>query len=225
MNLPASHLLIAAGASGIAVTTAAEVLTASYSAHVVLYEINPAMHVIKVLAALVFVVGMLALAARHHKVLGRSGSAAAVALATGTAAGAIPYSLVEATMSPRTSPAEAAAYLDRAYEAELAWVGYLASAAMLLLFLGLVTLAVVGLRQRLLPRWRLLVGLAAIPLSVIAAVLGETTGLPVPHPPAWLFACLALAYATPLRSTPTTQAVDSPGLAAASPNASGTAAS
>lgn len=199
MNLLAHpHRLVAAGALGIALTTAAEVLTAPYSTHVVLYELNPAVHAVKVVAALVFVAGMLALAARHRSMLGRAGVGAAVALAAGTTMGAIPYSLVETTLDPSVDHAEAAARLDAAYEAQLAWIGHLASAGMLLLLAGLVTLAVVVLRRRLLPRRRPLLSLAAVPLGVAAGVLGEATGLPVPHPPAWIFLCLGVAYAAPL---------------------------
>ncbi|HEV2086709.1 MAG TPA: hypothetical protein VGR21_00225, partial [Cryptosporangiaceae bacterium] len=155
MNLLAHpHRLLAAGALGIALTTAAEVLTAPYSAHVMLLELNPAVHAVKVVAALVFVAGMLALAARHHAALRRVGVGAAIALAAGTTAGAIPYSVVETTLSPRLGPAEAAAWLDAAYEAQLVWIGNLASVGMLLILVGLVALAAVVLRRQLLPRWR-----------------------------------------------------------------------
>lgn len=203
MNLLAHpHRLLAAGALGIALTTAAEVLTAPYSAHVVLFELNPAVHAVKVLAVLVFLAGMLALAARYRVALGRVGVGAAVTLAAGTTMGAIPYSVVETRLDPDLAPAEAAAWLDAAYEEQLAWIGQFATVAMLLLLVGLVTLAAVMLRRRLLPRWRPLLSLAALPLGVLAGVLGETTGLPVPHPPAWVFLCLGIAYAAPLASAP-----------------------
>lgn len=194
------HRLVAAGALGIAFTTAAEVLTAPYSAHVVLYELNAAVHAVKVVAALVFVAGMLDLAVRCRTALGRPGVGAAAALAAGTTMGAIPYSVVETTLDPSLSPAQADAWLDAAYEAQLAWIGHLATVGMLLLLAGLVTLAVVVLRRRLLPWWRPLLSLAALPLGVLASVLGETTSLPAPHPPAWVFLCLGIAYAAPLAS-------------------------
>lgn len=189
------HRLVAAGALGVAVTTAAEVVTSPYSAHVAAFGLNPAVHVVKVLAAVVFVVGMLSLATVHRGTLGRAGAAAAVALAVGTSFGAIPYSVVETTLDPSMGPAEAATWLDSAYAQELAWVGYLAAAGLLLVLVGLVTLAVVVLRRRALPWWRPLASLGAIPLGVLAGVLGETTDLPVPHPPAWVFLGLAVAYA------------------------------
>lgn len=199
MNLLAHpHRLVAGGALGIAVTTAAEVLTAPYSPHVSLFVLNPAVHVLKVLAAVVFVVGMLALAARHRATLGRVGVGAAAALAAGTSFGAVPYSVVETTLDPGMGPAEAAAWLDAAYADGLAWIGYLAAAGMLLVVVGLVTLAVVVLRRRALPRWRPWVALAAVPAGVLSAVLGEATGLPVPHPPAWIFLGIGIAYAAPL---------------------------
>jgi hypothetical protein len=195
------HRLVAAGALGIALTTAAEVLTAPYSGHVVLYELNPTVHAVKVAAALVFVAGLLALAARYRATLCRVGVGAAVALAAGTTMGAIPYSVAETTLDPNLGPAEAAAWLDTAYEAQLAWIGHLASVGMLLVLVGLITLAVVVMRRGLLPRWRPLLSLAALPLGVLAGVLGGTTGLPVPHPPAWVFLCLGIAYAAPLATT------------------------
>ncbi len=203
MNLLAHpHRVVAAGALVIALTTAAEVLTAPYSAHVVLYELNPAVHAIKVVATLVFVAGMLAMAARYRSTLGRVGVGAAVALAAGTAMGAIPYSVVETTLTPNLDPAQAEARLDEVFEAQLAWIGHLAMAGMLLLMLGLITLAVVVLRRRLLPRWRPLLSLAALPLGVLAGILGETTDLPFPHPPAWIVLCFGVAYAAPLLASP-----------------------
>jgi hypothetical protein len=199
MNLLAHpHRVVAAGALVIALTTAAEVLTAPYSAHVVLYELNPAVHAIKVIAALVFVAGILAMAARYRATMGRVGVGAAGALAAGTAMGAIPYSVVETTLAPNLDEAQAEARLDAAYEAQLAWIGHLAMAGMLLLLLGMITLAAVVLRRGLLPRWRPLSSLVALPLGVLAGVLGETADLPVPHPPAWIFLCLGIAYAAPL---------------------------
>lgn len=203
MNLLADPpRLVAAGALGIALTTAAEVLTAPYSSHVVLFGLNPAVHAVKVVAALVFVAGMLALAHRYRAALGRVGVGAAVALAAGTTLGAVPYSVAEATLDPNLTPAEAAAWLDAAYEKQLAWIGYLASAGMLLILVGLVALAVVVLRRRLLPRWRPVLSLSSIPLAVFAGVLGGTTDLPVPHPPAWVFLGLGIAYAGQLASAP-----------------------
>lgn len=203
MNLLAQpHRLLAAGALGIGATTAAEVITAPYSAHVLLFELNPAVHVVKVVAALVFVTGVLALAGHDRGSLGRVGAGAAAALAAGTTMGAIPYSVVETTLSPDLDHPEAAARLDAAYEAELAWIGPLAMIGVLLVLVGLVVLAAVVLRRGLLPRWRPLVSLAAIPLGVLAGVLGGATDLPVPHPPAWVFLCLGIAYAVPLASAP-----------------------
>lgn len=196
------HRLVAAGALGIALTTAAEVLTAPYSTHVALFELNPAVHAVKVVAALLFVAGMLALAARYRAALGPVGVAAAVALAAGTTIGAIPYSVVEWRLDPNLTPAGAAAWLDAAYEKQLAWIGHLASAGMLLILVGLVTLAVVILRRGLLPRWRPVLSLISIPLAVLAGILGGTTGLPVPHPPAWVFLCLGVAYAGQLAPAP-----------------------
>lgn len=99
--------------------------------------------------------------------------------------------MVETRLDSSLTPAEAAVWLDAAYEGHLAWVGYLAMVGMLLVLVGLVTLAVVVLRRRLLPPWRPLLSLAALPLGVLAGVLGETTSLPVPHPPTWVFLCLA----------------------------------
>ena len=195
------HRLVAGGALGIAVTTAAEVLTAPYSPHMSLFGLNPAVHVLKVLAAVVFIGGMLALAARHRATLGRVGVGAAGALAAGTSFGAVPYSVVETTLDPGMGPDAAAAWLDASYAGRLAWIGYLAAVGMLLVLVGLITLTVVVLRRRMLPRWRAWLGLAAIPAGVLSAVLSETTGLPVPHPPAWVFLGIGIAYAIPLTAS------------------------
>lgn len=194
------HRLVAVGAVGIAVTTAAEVVTAPYSAHVTLFGLNPAVHVVKALTAVVFVVGMIVLAVHHRASLGRVGAGAASALALGTAIGVIPYSVLEITVDPSMSPAEAVAWLDAAYAGRLAWITPLAAAGMLLVLVGLVTLGTVVLRRRALPRWRPASSLAAIPLAVLAAVAGGATGLPVPHPPTWVFLGLGIAYGARLRT-------------------------
>jgi hypothetical protein len=195
------HRLLAGGALGVAVTTAAEVVTAPYSPFVSQLWLNPSVHVAKVLAVAVFVTGTLAVATQRRAALGRTGVIAAVALAVATTIGAVPYSLAEAALDPSGTPAAAAARLDAAYDGPLAWVGPLASAGMLLLVIGLVALALVVLRRRLLPRWRPLVSLGALPLGVLAGVLGEA-GLAVPHPPTWVFLCLGVAYAAPLATEP-----------------------
>lgn len=193
------HRIIASGAFGIALTTAAEVLTAPYSVHVTVFELNPAVHVVKVAAAIVFVAGLLALVAHDRTALGRAGTGAVVALAVGTGLGAVPYSVVETGLDPGLSPAEASSWLDAAYADQLMWVGHLAAAGMLMLLVGLVTLAVVVLRRGLLPWWRPAVSLGAIPLAVLAGVLGEVADLPVPHPPAWIFLGIGIAYSSRLR--------------------------
>jgi hypothetical protein len=186
------HVLVAGGACGVALTTAAEVLTAPYSPHVRFYSLNGGVHVLKVVAALAFVAGLVLLVRRDHVRLGRLGSVAALALATGTTVAAIPYSVAEA-VNPERSPAAAAAWLDAGYENAFAWVSALANAGLPLVLLGIVGLAIAVLRRHLLPRWRPVLTLVAIPAAVVAGVLNEG-GLPVPHPPAWLFAALATAY-------------------------------
>ena len=50
--------------------------------------------------------------------------------------------------------------------------------------------AVVVLRHRLLPAWAPIASLAAVPVAVLAGVLGDA-GWVLPHPPAWLFLGLA----------------------------------
>jgi hypothetical protein len=55
------------------------------------------------------------------------------------------------------------------------------------------------LRRRALPRWAPVVSLLAIPVAVLAGVAGDA-GLPVPHPPAWLFLGLS-AYGVALLRT------------------------
>lgn len=68
-----------------------------------------------------------------------------------------------------------------------------------LVLLGVVTLAVVTLRRRALPRWAPVVGLPAIPVAVLAGVAGDA-GVPLPHPPAWLFLGLSAYGFAVLRS-------------------------
>jgi len=101
----------------------------------------------------------------------------------------VPYSVAEATLDPGLSPQAADARLTAIHEAH-PWIGVVASVALPVILVGIVVLAVVVLRHRLLPAWAPVVSLAAIPVAVLAGVLGDA-GWAVPHPPAWLFLGLA----------------------------------
>lgn len=182
--------LIAAGAIGIAATTAAEVLTAPYSAHVVAYPLNPAVHLLKVAAILVFAGGMLTFVARNRPELGVVGSVAGGALVIATLAAALPYSVVEATLDGSLTAAGANAELDAAYAAH-PWIGDVAGMMLPVALLSIVAFGIVALRRRFVAVWAPIVSLAAIPVAIGAGVLGESLGLPLPHPPAWLFLGLA----------------------------------
>ena len=188
-RLTAPSTLIATGALGVAGTTALEVLTAPYSDAVTAYPLNGAVHVVKVLAVVVLVVGLL----RWLGELRRQGEAVAAgavgALVVGVLLGAVPYSVAEATLDPGLSPAAADARLTAIHEAH-PWIGVVASVALPVILVGIVVLAVVVLRHRLLPAWAPVLSLAAIPVAVLAGVLGDA-GWAVPHPPAWLFLGLA----------------------------------
>jgi hypothetical protein len=196
-------LLLSGGALGVALTTAMEVVTAPYSPAVSAYWLNPTVHVLKVVAVLVVAAGLIGLAATSgaggQRRLGRVGSAAAVVLALATVAGAGPYSVVEARLDGGLTPAAADRELEVVYDAE-PWISALAMVALPLVLLGLVALAVAVLRSRALPRWAPVVSLLSLPVAVLAGVLGEA-GLPVPHPPAWLFLGLA-AYGLALLRSP-----------------------
>lgn len=199
-RIPSTHAaeLFTAGAVGIAVTTALEVVTAPYSPTVTLYSANGVVHAVKVLAVLTFAWGALALGARVRARLGAVGPKALPALAIGTLLGALPYSVVEALLDPGLSVAAADNRLDTIYD-EQVWIGVLASLAMPLLLFGIVALGVSTLRRHALPAWAPQLSLATIPVAVAAGVLGASD-LPVPHPPAWLFLGLA-AYGLAFRSS------------------------
>ena len=182
--------LIAGGALGIAVTTALEVVTAPYSAHVVAYPLNGAVHLVKVLAIAAFVAGMAGFVVRLRERLGVIGSMAAVALAAGTVLGGLAYNLAEVSLDPALAPAAANDQLDAIYAAQ-PWITEVASAMLPVVLLALIVFGVVSLRRRLFPAWAPAVSLVMIPVAIGAAVLGEAAGLPLPHPPAWLFLGLA----------------------------------
>ena len=195
----ATAVLITAGALGVAVTTALEVLTAPYSPVVRAYPLNGAVHAVKVATALLFAAGMLCLAAGLHREGARIGAAAAVTLAGATAAGAIPYSIAETSLDPGLNPAAANGRLEEIYALH-AWIGTTASIALPMILLGILTLAVVTLRRHLVPLWAPIASLAAIPVAVLAGLLGEA-GWAVPHPPAWIFLGLTAYGPALLRTT------------------------
>ncbi len=182
-------VLITAGGLGIAATTALEVVTAPYSPAVSAYPVNGAVHAVKVVAVLVLAIGLLRFAGGLRRRGERVAAGAAGGIAVAALLGAVPYSVVEATLSPGLSPAAADARLDEIYD-EQVWIGTVASIALPLVLVALVTLAVVVLRHRLLPAWAPALSLAAIPVAVLAGVLGGA-GWAVPHPPAWIFLGLA----------------------------------
>jgi hypothetical protein len=184
-----SSLLISVGALGVALTTALEVLTAPYSPAVSAYPLNGAVHAAKVLALVLLVAGLVGLVRFLADVGARLGAGATGALAVATAVGAIPYSVVEATLDTGLAPAAADARLEQIH-AEQAWIGTAASVALPLTVLSVVVLGVVVLRRRLLPAWAPIASLVAIPVAVAAGVLGDA-GWVLPHPPAWLFLGLA----------------------------------
>ncbi len=179
-------VLTAAGALGISITTALEVVTAPHSAHVVAFPINGAVHLVKVLAVAAFVTGMAAFAVGFRRRLGVIGSIAAAALAFATLVGVVPYTLAEVSLDPSLVPARANAELEAIYAAN-PWISGLASVALPVVVMAIVVFAVVVLRRRLFPAWAPAVSLAAIPVGIAATVLAESAGLPLPHPPAWIF--------------------------------------
>lgn len=182
--------LIAGGALGIALTTALEVLTAPYSAHVVAYPLNGAVHLVKVLAVAAFVAGMAGYLVRFRRRLGVFGSTAAGALAIGTLLGGLPYNLAEISLDPSLTPTAASAQLEAIYAAQ-PWITDTASVVLPVVLLAIVVFAVVALRRRLFAAWAPAVSLVTIPVAIGAAILSEAAGLPLPHPPAWLFLGLA----------------------------------
>jgi hypothetical protein len=184
-----SSLLVTAGALGVAATTALEVATAPYSPAVAAYSLNGAVHIAKVVAVLVLVVGLAGLARFLRRTGARTAAFGAGALAVGTVVGAVPYSLVEATLDTGLTHEAADARLEQIH-VEQTWIGATASVALLLTVLAVVVLGVAVLRRRTLPAWAPITSLAALPVAVLAGVLGDA-GWVLPHPPAWLFLGLA----------------------------------
>ncbi|MDQ3688804.1 MAG: hypothetical protein M3406_01960 [Chloroflexota bacterium] len=178
--------LIAAGALGIALTTSLEVVTAPYSAHVVAYPLNGAVHLVKVLAVAVFVAGIAGYLVQFRQRVGVAGSTAATALAVGTVLGGLPYNLAEASLDPALTPAAANERLEAIYAAH-PWIAEVAGAMLPVVLLAIIVFGIVALRRRLFPAWAPAISLGMIPVAIGAVILAEGAGLPLPHPPAWLF--------------------------------------
>ncbi len=183
--------LLGSGALGVAVTTALEVVTAPYSSAVSLYELNGVVHMVKVGALVAFAVGLLGVLAHYKDRLGRVGQGAGLALAVATVIGAVPYTFIEASLDPGLTAAAANARLDAIYDDHV-WVGVLASVAMPILVLSVLTLAVVVIRRQLLPIWAPVANLLSVPFSIAVMVVSESTGVALPHPPVWIFLGLAM---------------------------------
>jgi hypothetical protein len=191
-------VLVTVGALGVAATTALEVLTSPYSPAVAAYPLNGFVHLAKVAALLSVTVGLLLLASRLRPRLGRVGTGAMGAVGV-AALGAVPYSLAEATLDGGLPPAAANDRLDAIY-ADHVWIAGAGMVALPLILLGIVTLGVVVLRRRALPAWAPIASLLAVPAAVLAGVAGDA-GLPVPHPPTWLFLGLSAYGIALLRRT------------------------
>jgi hypothetical protein len=199
-----SALLITTGALGVAATTALEVVTAPYSPAVSAYPLNGAVHAGKVVAAIVLAAGLVGLVGFLADLGARVGALAAGGIAVGAVVGAVPYSVVEATLDPSLAPAAAEVRLEQIHATQ-AWIGAAASVAFPLSVLAVVVLAVVVLRRRTLPAWAPIASIAAIPVAVVAGLLGDA-GWVLPHPPAWMFLGLA-AYGPALARAGTERAV------------------
>ncbi len=180
---------IAGGALGIALMTAVEVLTAPYSAHVVAYPLNGAVHVLKILAVAAFVAGMAGYLVRFRERLGVIGSIAVGALAIGTFL-AGPYNLAEVSLDGSLTAVAADAQLQAIYAAQ-PWITQVTSVALPAVLLGIVVFGIVAMRRRLFPTWAPVFSLAMVPIAFCAGILSFGAGLPVPHPPTWLFLGLA----------------------------------
>ena len=178
--------LIASGALGMALTTALEVITAPYSAHVVAYPLNGAVHIVKILAVAMFVAGLVGYLVQFRQLVGVAGSMAGAALAVGTVLGALPYNLAEVSLDPGLTPAAANEQLEAIYAAQ-PWIGEVAGAMLPVVLLAIIVFGIVALRRRLFPVWAPAMSLGMIPVAIGAVILAESAGLPLPHPPAWLF--------------------------------------
>ncbi len=183
--------LFGCGALGVAATTAIEVLTAPYSSSVSLYQLNGVVHMVKVLALVAFLTGLLGVLAHWGDRLGRVGRGAGLAMAVATVMGSVPYTLIESSLDPALTPAAANARLEAIY-ADHVWVGIIASVAMPIIVLSVLTLAVVVIRRRLLPIWAPVSNLLSIPVAIAVLAVSESTGVELPHPPAWIFLGLAM---------------------------------
>lgn len=183
-------VLVAIGALGIAVTTALEIVTAPYSPFVSAYPFDGWVHIVKVLALLLFSAGMAGLWLRFRDRLGVIGSVAVAALVLGPLAGALPYSIAESTLDPTMTPTRANVALEAIYAAN-PWIGTLANFALPAVVLGIIAFGIVALRQRLVPAWAPVMSLVMIPLAIGSLILAEGARLPAPHPPVWLFLGLA----------------------------------
>jgi hypothetical protein len=173
-------------------------LTAPYSPTVTAYPLNGAVHVAKVVAALAFAAGFVLLARRLRDPLGRVGSVAMGTVGLATVLGAVPYSVAEASLDGGLTPAAADERLEAIY-ADHTWISTAAMIGLPLVVAGVVTLAVVTRRRRALPRWARAVSVLAIPGAVLVGVAGDA-GVPLPHPPAWLFLGLSAYGFAVLRS-------------------------
>lgn len=183
--------LFSGGALGVAITTALEVVTAPYSSAVSLYQLNGVVHMAKVAALIAFVAGLLGVLAHWGDRLRLVGRGAGLALAAATLAGAVPYTFIESSLDPGLTAAAANARLDAIYD-DHAWVGILASVAMPIIVLSVLTLAIVVHRRRLLPIWAPVANLLSVPFSIAVMVVSESTGVALPHPPVWIFLGLAM---------------------------------
>lgn len=191
-------VFIAGGALGIALTTALEVVTAPYSAHVVAYPLNGAVHLVKVLAVATFVAGLAGYVVRFRDRLGVFGSIAGATLAAATVLGGLPYNLAEASLDPALTPAAASERLEAVYAAH-PWIGEVSGAMLPMVLLAIIKFAIVALRRRLFPAWAPAISLGMIPVAIGAVILAEGAGLPLPHPPAWLFLGLSAYGLSKLR--------------------------
>lgn len=180
-----SGIALAIGALVGSITTVLELIVSPYNPHGSLLSLNAPVHAARYVAGLVLLIGLTGVYLRQRERIGKLGFFGFLGLFFGFALAGMPYTVIEFTMDPSLSQAEAAAYLDRTYENTLAFQ-ILAGPGFLMFLLGTILFAIGTLRANVLPRWTGWLGLASLAVGIVSLFLAELLPGLVPHPPAWM---------------------------------------
>lgn len=173
-----------------AATTAAEIVTSPYNPTVSLYALDGPVHLVKYIAMLALLVSLPAAYVAQLQTAGKLGLAGLVLVLTGVGLAGTPYNVIELTLSPSLSVAEASAAWEAIWT-DAVLLGVASGIGFLAFIIGLVAFGIASRRSEGAFRRAGTISLLALGLAVAQLFAMDVLPAVIPHPPTWLMLGLA----------------------------------